>query len=116
MIRAVLTAVGLLLVLVLAAAVVGLAVAILVVMAIQGVEGKRPVHLPAQAPIPAPDPTRNLLMVPVIRRTRQGRTAPVNPEPGEIPAKGMAKAAKTSKYAPPRVARTTFTGPGEGGP
>ena len=86
--RAVLRAVGLLVVLVLAAAVVGLAVAILAIMVMQGVEGdSRPVRVPVPARRPAP--TRSLLMNPAMkirtehRPTRKSRSPDTGNNPGQ---------------------------------
>ena len=89
--RAVLRAVGLLLVLLLAAAVVGLAVAILAIMIMQGVEGeKRPLRVPVPARRLAP--TRSLLINPAIPKTQADPTVPVIPVLATIPARGTARA------------------------
>ena len=83
-IRAVLTAVGLVVVLLLAAVVVGLAVAILAVMVMQGVEGERPVP----APVP---PRRTVPAIPAMDTTPMaarespaipGKETKVEPIPG----------------------------------
>ena len=71
--RAVLRAVGLLVVLVLAAAVVGLAVAILAIMVMQGVEGEKRPHrgrdlVPPRRPVQTPNPAnRGMVITPMDR-------------------------------------------------
>ena len=80
--RAVLQAVGLLVVLLLAAAVLGLAVAILTIMVMQGVEEPH-------RPVPAPVPPRRT--VPAIPKTHRSQIAPVIPAPATIQARDMAR-------------------------
>ena len=90
--RAVLRAVGLLVVLVLAVAVVGLAVAILAVMVMQaGGGGPAPVPAPVPAPARRPAPTRSLLMAPAIQRIHQGHPAPVTRALATTPVRDTVK-------------------------
>ena len=95
--RAVLTMVGLLVVLLLAAAVVGLAVAILAIMVMQGVEGEKRRQVPAPVPARRPAPTRSLLMVPAILKIQIDLRRPVIPALATIPAKDTAREGRRGK-------------------